>query len=97
MTNGVISDGLKTIESSNKCGFCCHKVALAIDPDPNYPDYHWYRQDKDGLWSHKPGQGTARNKDNSGNLINDPASANRGGYSIFCGYFCICKGCVKIK
>lgn len=96
ISNGAISDGLKRIESQKKCGLCCHKVALAMDSDNN-PDYHWYRQDRDGLWSHKPGMGSVRNYDNAGSLIHDPSSANRGRYNIFCGYFCVCKGCIKIK
>ncbi len=52
-----------------------------------YPDYHWYRRDDDGTWSHKPGGTAATNRDNSGNIITDPRTANRGGYSNFCGFF----------
>lgn len=35
-------------------------------------DYHWYRQDSDGYWSHKPGTTAVKRTDNSGNLILDP-------------------------
>lgn len=35
-------------------------------------DYHWLRQDRNGLWSHKPGHSLATNLDASGNLIRDP-------------------------
>lgn len=58
-------------------------VALVIWPNT---DYHWYRQDKVGCWSHKPGQTAARNTDNSGNTIQDPQTCNRGPYTQFCGY-----------
>lgn len=58
-------------------------VALVIWPNV---DYHWYRQDKSGCWSHKPGQTAARNTDNSGHLIADPRTCNRGNYTIFCTY-----------
>jgi len=49
-------------------------------------DYHWYRQDKVGCWSHKPGSTPARNTDNSGHAIADPRTCNRGSYTNFCTY-----------
>lgn len=58
-------------------------VALVIWPGV---DYHWYRQDNVGCWSHKPGQTAVRNTDNSGNRITDPRTCNRGGYTDFCTY-----------
>ena len=58
-------------------------VALVMWPNV---DYHWYRQDKVGCWSHKPGQTAARNVDNSGNAISDPRTCNRGNYTQFCTY-----------
>jgi len=58
-------------------------VALVIWPNV---DYHWYRQDNVGCWSHKPGQTAARNTDDSGNPITDPKTANRGPYTSFCTY-----------
>lgn len=61
-----------------------HFVALVIWPGN---DFHWYRLDSNIKWSHKPGQSPAKNTDNSGNLIDDPRSCNRGPYSSFCGFF----------
>lgn len=58
-------------------------VALVIWPGQ---DYHWYRQDRSGCWSHKPGQTEARNTDNAGNTIADPRTCNRGPYVNFCTY-----------
>jgi hypothetical protein len=49
-------------------------------------DYHWYRLCANGHWCHKPGQTAARNYDNSGNLIADPATCNRGPYTLVCSY-----------
>jgi hypothetical protein len=87
---GAVSDGLTAIGDDENCGCrdCCHKAALVMAP--GY-DYHWYRLDKDGRWSHKPGQTAARNTDNSGNLITDPRTADRGPYTVFCGFYCVCK------
>ena len=58
-------------------------VALVIWPGR---DYHWYRQDNVGCWSHKPGSTPARNTDNSGAAIADPRTCNRGNYTQFCSY-----------
>jgi hypothetical protein len=58
-------------------------VALVIWPGV---DYHWYRQDSGGCWSHKPGQTAVRDVDNSGNKIADPSACNRGPYVNFCTY-----------
>jgi hypothetical protein len=58
-------------------------VALVIWPNA---DYHWYRQDKVGCWSHKPGSTAVRNVDNAGQPITDPRTCNRGPYTVFCTY-----------
>ncbi len=64
-------------------------MALVIAPGV---DYHWYRKQKDGFWGHKPGGTAARNYDNSGVLITDPRTCNRGAgtslnYTDFGGFF----------
>jgi hypothetical protein len=58
-------------------------VALVIWPNV---DFHWYRQDSGGCWSHKPGSTPVRNVDNSGHAITDPKTCNRGNYTAFCTY-----------
>jgi hypothetical protein len=63
-------------------------VALVIWPNR---DFHWYRLNKEGFWSHKPGSTAVRNVDNSGKIIKDPATCDRGSYTQFCGYFYTCK------
>ena len=66
-----------------------YKVALVVDPGV---DYHWYRQNPDGSWSHKPGHGEVTDVDAAGNTVLDPATADRDygfiNYSEFGGYFC---------
>ena len=42
------------------------------------------------MWTHKPGGTPATNLDNSGNPISNPETADRGGYTDFCGYLCSC-------
>lgn len=82
----AVADGLKPLPSGSCAKDKC-KIALVVGPGW---DFHWYRQDKNGMWSHKPGGGKATNLDNSGNPIANPETADRGWYTQFCGYFCIC-------
>lgn len=64
-----------------------HFIALVSANHPFFKDYHWYRLDSSGKWSHKPGGTAATNLDNSGSLISDPRISDRGYYSDFCGFF----------
>ena len=64
-----------------------YKVALVFDsPDG---DYHWYRQDADGFWSHKMPGNRISNVDALGQYIFDPATAARGNYDTFITYFAV--------
>lgn len=83
----AIADGIEAAPASDHCPTGCVRIALVIAPGW---DYHWYRLDANGFWTHKPGGTAATNLDNSGNPIANPETANRGPYTVFCGYFCIC-------
>jgi len=98
------SDNLTKQDCDTACPKGSYKVALVVDPkgDPASAipmDYHWYRQDDNGNWSHKPGGNTVRNTDTSGNAITDPRNADRRvknrngrllpGYTDFCSCFCV--------
>ena len=54
-------------------------------------DYHWYRQNSDGSWSHKPSDRPVTNLDNSGRVIYDPRTADRGDYTKVVGFYAIKK------
>ena len=60
-------------------------VALVYATDGS--DYHWYRRNDDGTWSHKPGSTPIIHWDDSGNTITDPATCDRGIYDGFLGYY----------
>lgn len=68
-----------------------HKIAFYTYPDVDPTsgviswDFHVYRQDRDGYWSHKPGHTEIRRFDNACAPITDPAKANRGSYSEYVG------------
>ena len=59
---------------SNNC-----LMVLAIIPGV---DFHFYRRDSDGTWSHKPGPRLPTNLDNSGAVITDPRTADIAPYKF---------------
>jgi hypothetical protein len=77
----------------NKCAKGYYKGFVALDPKTEDQDYHFYRQDNHGYWSHKPGKQDAIDYDANGKKIADPVKANRKykyfNYSKPCFYFCI--------
>lgn len=81
--NRVLS--IEIVEAYEQCPVGSYKIALFVDPissssDEIY-DYHWLRQDADGLWSHKRGTGDVTRVDDTGELIIDPRNAD-----LFYGY-----------
>jgi len=85
--NAAIADGLEPTDSTSVSPVGKTKVALVVGTVGGWPDYHWYRKDINGYWTHKPGGTQATNLDQSGVVITNPETANRGGYTQFGGYF----------
>ena len=80
------------------CPSGSYKVALVIGQGVNeyneiVHDYHWYRQDSDGLWSHKRGTTQVTRMDANYRYIIDPETAARNytqyDYSTFVGFFAL--------
>ena len=77
-----------------KCPTNMSKIALVMHPGE---DYHFYRQDADGWWSHKDGANKVKRFDAEGKPIWNPETAARDyrprgsflNYSDFCGFFCV--------
>jgi len=84
VTAGAVADGARQSPNCVTAEQPRWYMALVIWPGV---DYHWYRRSAEGFWGHKPGQTAAKNTDNSGVVITNPETANRGGYRDFCGYF----------
>ena len=67
---------------------------MAVDDNHTF---HFYRQNPDVTWSHKPGTQKVVNKDASGKNIYTPHFADRDyshkpnkiKYNSFCNYYCI--------
>ena len=74
-----------------KCPDGYSKVALVVDKGT---DYHWYRQDSNGMWSHKDGSNPVKNFDAKKHKIFNPKQISRDygnnlNYENFCGFFCV--------
>ncbi len=77
-----------------KCPAGKSKIALVVDPGE---DYHYYRQDADGMWSHKDGSNKVKRFDALKRPIFNPKLAARDyrwqesdlNYEDFCGFYCV--------
>jgi len=82
---------LKLSSFEKSCPKDYSKIALVVDEDE---DYHFYRQDSNGYWSHKPGATNVTHIDATGRPIYDPELASRMyddsglNYDKFCGFLC---------
>ena len=98
---GVTADGFVSWPCDAACSSGLYKVMSFVSEIPqDWGDYHFYRQDAGGCWSHKRGQGEVTNVDKCRKLIGDPRLANRdytdddrpADYTQFCGCFCVRPG-----
>lgn len=64
-------------------------VAAVVDNRPSIDrkDYHFYKQDKDGGWTHKPKNYEVSRVDASGNIIKNPLLADRDYRKVLRGDF----------
>lgn len=68
------SPGAHLAQFDKSCIPGFYKVFLALDPGN---DYHWWKMDSDGYWSHKPGSTNVTNLDASQKRIGNPLTSNR--------------------
>lgn len=89
---GTIYLGDNPTIADQRCPCNNHMVYLALDNTGDSRDYHFYRQNADGFWTHKPGSTEVLHTDASGQMIVNPALADRHypdfDYSTSCGFFC---------
>jgi len=81
---------IKPTTFEQPCELDSYKGALVVDPGN---DYHYYRLNDEGYWTHKAGYKPSSAYDAKGKLIYNPQEASRNygrlNYSDFCGYFCV--------
>jgi len=93
----LVGDGIAPAPSADDCdqGQCVIAVRVALKEDNGgWTDFHVYRRNGDGVWSHKPGGDPARLKADDPESIGDPYYEEDPGicwpgYTEFCGYFCV--------
>ena len=65
------------------CSFLLYSCDI-LDTPTHMGDFHWYRLDSDGKWSHKPGRTRVVKYDQVAKDIYDPREANLGRYQFVC-------------
>jgi hypothetical protein len=92
LTKYILSDFPDAYKTpfNKPCSDKFYKIYMAIEPKR---DFHIYKHDHDGYWSHKPGSLSVSRKDASGEKITNPAKADRKyknfNYKKSCSFFCI--------
>lgn len=79
------------VDKDEICANGTYKIAVVLD-EKN--DFHFYRQNPDGTWSHKPGQNPVTNLDAADQVITNPETADRFysaglNYDIFVGFYSV--------
>ncbi len=92
----IMKDVPQVTKSSfyQKCPVNKYKIALVSDDGE---DYHFYKQDADGYWSHKDGSNKVKRYDALKQPIFNPQTASRDyrwqgsdlNYESFCGFYCV--------
>lgn len=96
LLNGAVKDGLtKVTTPKDRIGH--YLVALAFPEGDAYDDFHWYRKDDNGTWSHKYGRHAPSNTDSDGKIITDPRDAARPDYPAFAGFFLVPRQGVELE
>lgn len=94
MINGAQRDGLILVdEPLDREGY--YPVALFFAEDDE--DFHWYRKDDDGTWSHKDGWHAPSNQDELGQVIEDPRTHPPTAYTLFGGFFLVPQAGIRLE
>jgi len=78
---------IQKLKKNQPCPIGFYKTMLYCAKDGS--DYHFFRQDNTGLWSHKHGWRLARNDDLKNRLIHNPKLADKGKYTVYCGTYAV--------
>lgn len=82
---------LKKTTFQERCPAGYHKIYLTVSSEKEN-DFHFYRQDQNGYWSHKPGSLPVTNLDARKQKIINPETADRRypyrHYNQSCAFYC---------
>lgn len=84
----------KGVYPAQDCPPGYYKIAPYIDPSQDYFEFHFYREDSDGNWTHKMGiEGSPTHLDAGGQPITNPSLADRDygnlNYTLECPTLCV--------
>ena len=68
----ALQNYFREVERDELCPEGTYKIAFGVGYDGVDVDYHFYRQDASGYWSHKQGTTLVTNVDSNGSLLPDP-------------------------
>ena len=69
----TIDNYIRQVDRDESCPNGTYKIAFAVGGDgETYMDYHFYRQDSNGFWSHKQGEYPVTNLDSNNSLLPNP-------------------------
>jgi hypothetical protein len=68
----ALQNYFREVERDELCPEGTYKIAFGVGYDGVDVDYHFYRQDASGYWSHKQGRTLVTNVDSNGSLLPDP-------------------------
>ena len=92
---GLFQDipGIYTTSFNCACNPGYTKIFSAVSDESEKNDFHFWRLDQDGMWSHKMGSRSPSRVDASGQVIANPETSNRHfpthNYEQSCGFFCV--------
>jgi len=93
---GLMEDlpGTYKLESNTSaCATGFKKIFSAVSDETGQNDFHFWREDDNGTWSHKPGERPRSFVDASGNPITNPETSDRQfqhrNYIDTCGFYCV--------
>jgi hypothetical protein len=76
-----------------QCNTGYRKIYTAVSDEDDNNDFHFWRQDKNGKWSHKIGTHSVSTTDADNNDILNPQTSNKKfpahNYSNSCGFYCV--------
>jgi hypothetical protein len=78
---------IRKLKKNQPCPIGFYKIMLYVANDGS--DYHFFRQDNTGLWSHKDGWRLATNHDSKDKMIHHPTLADKGKYTVPCGTYAV--------
>lgn len=86
LLDGAVRDGLLRVDAPVHCDG--YYLAVLLFPETGH-DFHLYRKDDSGSWSHKDGWQPSKSTDAHGSLITDPLADARPLYPVLGSYFLV--------